>query len=939
MYHIRVAYSRRVRLIIQALRGDRSARERIFGSLRYHFGTSRVVGHVLRALLKNGPLDTGGLADWLARFDSPSIEILNCLSATTSSVPNVRFVLYVVPGTIKWVLRTRQSLEHIIGLNWSGIVLVSPSCSSMDVADIQKAFSGDERFSFEWPRDEGMPTLLLQAGVIPRAHGPRVLMEALLSTPNAMIAYADECRMDDAGVVFDPWFKPEYSPLLVEQGVLFGRMIALREMGASEQADPIGFVCRTALKGGKVSVVRVPHVLFYDAAPPSTPRSLNLHPASHPLPMVSVLIPTRNRWDLLGVCLDSIGRSNWPRERLEIIIIDNGSDDKATLDALEKAESQGDIRLLRDPYPFNYARLNNMAARQAQGKILILLNNDTEVIDPMWISKLVSFVMQQDVGVVGPKLLYPDRTVQHGGVVLGIQGVAAHAHLGLPKDDGGYAGLANITHEVSTLTGACMAVSREHYMAVGGLDESFRVSFNDVVFCLDLCDIGLRNIYLAEPLLIHHESKSRGYDDSSEKLTLARLEARGAWLRHARQLRSDPYYSPNLSLEHVYRIAFAPRRRPFWDRLLVRPPRVMLLSCTHARGHGVPVVLKLQAERFVECGYHVVIGGPQSEKDMEYPGCERVEVHDPRIAAVIAAERGIDVIVAHTPPFFSVARWTGDYPRVVAYDYGEPPPSLFPDSEARQAILDEKDQVLVMCDRVFAISDAIAAESRTPVSGVIPIGNVHLGRWDTSLQDRREYARAKHGWTDCFVVLNVCRFHRAERAYKGIEAFIYSRDALKIVDSDLAKRTVFVLCGKGDQGDIAAMKAEGLTVAANVSDEEIIDLYCAADAYANFSTWEGYNLGIGQALAMGLPVVASDIPAHRAFSVSVTNRPMEAASMLAGIARKKQKRAPCVWDWDASLTRFVAEVEALCPADVRPTTVRDGVSDDAPVVSECQGTR
>ncbi len=904
--------SRRARLLIQAVHGDKSARQRIMAAIYRRIRISNPTTSTQVGITQNNLLEPIFSGSWLARFDTPNSEVMNYYSISANMVPDIRVVLHLMPETINLAARTRDSLKHLVGLNWSAVILVDPSCSSADAARAQEIFSHDTRFSFEMPSDNGAPVLLLQAGALPRAHGPRVLIEALLATPHAVIAYSDESRVDEAGVVFDPWFKPEYSPLLAEQGVLLGRMIALRTVRTSKLADPAKLVRNTALAAGAAGVIHVPHVLFHDAAPPLPPLPLHRPPLSNPLPMVSVLIPTRNRWDLLKNCLASIDHSEWPRERLEIIVIDNGSDDPVTLNELNALENQSRIRVLRDPRPFNYARLNNEAARQAHGDLLILLNNDTEVIDPQWIGKLASFALREDVGAVGPKLLYPDRTVQHGGVVLGIGGVVVHAHVGLSEHDGGYANLSNLTHEISAVTGACLAVSREHYTAVNGLDESFEVAWSDIMFCLDLQKCGFRNIYLGESLLIHHESRSRGYDDTPQKQDIWRRETLGAWRRHSMTIRSDPFYSPNLSFDKIYLPAFAPRRRALWDRVLTRPPRVMMLSVVLARGHGVAVVLKLQAEALVARGHEVIIAGPAMENDFDFPGSERIEIHDPRMAAIIAAERGIDVIVAHTPPFFSVARWTGDYPRVLAYDYGEAPPSAFQDSAAHQAMLDEKDRALVMCSRVFAISDAVASESRTPVDGVIPLGNTHLCQWDNSLLDRRERVRAKYGWSDRFIVLNVSRL---QRAYKGLDTFTKVRDALDIIAPDLGGRAIFVLCGKGGPNEIATFTAQGLKVAANVSDEELVDLYCAADAYANFSTWEGYNLGIGQALAMGLPVVASDIPAHRAFEIDVTNQASEAAMFLKKFS-KKHDRIPRIFDWNAPLATFVSEVENLCPPDL-----------------------
>ena len=378
------------------------------------------------------------------------------------------------------------------------------------------------------------------------------------------------------------------------------------------------------------------------------------------------------------------------------------------------------------------------------GDILLMLNNDTEVLDLDWIQKLVTYALGPEVGAVGAKLLYPDRTVQHAGVVCGIQGAAAHAHVKLPASDGGYFNLARLTREIIAVTGACIAVRRSTFERVGGLDEAFRVTFSDIAFCLDVHKLGLRNIYLADPLLIHHESKTRGFDDTPEKIAEARLEAQLVRLRHPDLIRDDPSYSPCLSLDEPYRLAVAPRRRAIWSPSRSRFLKIMMLSVTHARGHGVAVVIRQQVNALLAAGYQVVIAGPITTNDFPYLACDRLDVRDPRTAAALAVEQEVDLIIAHTPPFFGVVRWIGGYAPVIAYDYGEPPPYFFQDAIARWELLADKDHCLAMSTRVLAISKAVAAESRTPVHAVMPLGNTHLGRWDEAVEDAAT-ARADHG--------------------------------------------------------------------------------------------------------------------------------------------------------------------------------------------------
>lgn len=343
---------------------------------------------------------------------------------------------------------------------------------------------------------------------------------------------------------------------------------------------------------------------------------------------------------------------------------------------------------------------------------------------------------------------------------------------------------------------------------------------------------------------------------------------------------------------------------PAWR---VRRRHVLMLSEVYRRGHGVPVVIAQHAACLVAAGVRVTIGGVLSNFDVEFPGCKRISLVGARAAAVWAKRHGVDVIVAHTPMFFAVAGYVGCRPAVIAYDYGEPPPGLFPDRERREQQLADKDRHLRLSRRVYAISEAVAQESRVLVHGVIPLGNAHLGSWGEVEVGRRPGLRACRGWADRFVVLSVCRFGAGERCYKGIDRFAETLRVLRGRCPD-PERIVFVVAGKGMPEDVTALRSDGIDVVANPSDEELHDLYVAADAYANFSQWEGYNLGIGQALSMGLPTIASDIPAHRAFGIPVFTAAEPAAEWLAACRRVPPARVPRITAWDESRRLFHAAV-------------------------------
>jgi GT2 family glycosyltransferase len=860
---------------------------------------------------------------WIETFDTPSSAALDLLAKSSDLVAPVDIIAYFDFKSAPHAPELAQNLKASIGMRWRAIFLFESGVESTEtIQTVQHVTQNDARISFD--RKLFVPAadvlILIEGGVTIRPHALRIFADALRSQPDALLAYSDEDQIQGSGSIGNPWFKPKFSPLLISQGILLGRMFAIcnSEQNISSfwndlvagSMDIATFGRECALSAGAKRVVHIPHVLFHDVMLPPPQIKINL-PLPDLLPTISIIIPTRDRWDLLGPCLESIHKTDWPIDQLEIIVIDNGSTDKKTLIKLTDAESAGTIKLVRDSQQFNWSRLNNLAAKHAVGELYVFLNNDTEVADPLWLRKLAEHALVADVGAVGCKLLYEDRTVQHGGVIAGIQGVAGHAHMLLQANDGGYRNLAITTHEVSAVTGACLMVTRANFDLIGGFDENFRIAFNDVVFCFTLQTKGKRNVYVADPLLIHYESKSRGYDDTPEKLALQQAEARKAWRIHAQLMREDPLYSPNLSLWAPYELSFAPRRKLAWDDRSGRPLRVMLLSNTHAIGHGVAVVVALHAEAFIKHGYEVIIAGPRTENDFPYLGCKREEVHDPLSAAFLATKHSIDIILAHTPPFFSVARWTGAYPPVIAYDYGEPPPEWFPDESIRRAVLAEKDQSLMMATAVYTISEAIAAESRTPVDGVIPLGNAHLGQWDFAGSARRQKVRDTRGWVDCYVILNVCRFHLGERLYKGVNLYADVLDSLRKLDANFAKKVIFVLCGKGTPEDVATMSKRGLVIAANVTDEEMRDLYYASDAYMNFSQWEGYNLGIGQALAMGLPTLASNIPAHRAFGIETASGADEAARWIMETTIKNSPRIPKIWGWEASLSQLINEVEFI----------------------------
>lgn len=277
---------------------------------------------------------------------------------------------------------------------------------------------------------------------------------------------------------------------------------------------------------------------------------------------ISIIIPTRNGLDDLKSCISSIEKN--PHDNVEIIVVDNGSDEPATLQYLKRLSSLGIARVIEYPGEFNFSAINNFAARAATGDIICFLNNDTEVVSCRWLDRARSLLALPDVGALGARLLYPDNTIQHFGIVLGMaqHKVASTPHVGLPADAHGYFGKARLIQEFSAVTAACLFIRRADFEAVGGFDENLKVAYNDVEFCIRVREAGLKILCDPDITLIHKESKTRGSDADGEKAKRLDREAEYVRKKWSRILDADPYYSPNLSLLNNDFSLSAPPRAP-----------------------------------------------------------------------------------------------------------------------------------------------------------------------------------------------------------------------------------------------------------------------------------------------------------------------------------------------------------------------------------------
>lgn len=428
--------------------------------------------------------------------------------------------------------------------------------------------------------------------------------KALNEHPDAGVVYSDEDKIDESGRRFDPHFKPAWNPDLLRALNYICHFTVIRtdlvkQVGGLrpgfEGAQDHDMVLRCTEQLSRRQIVHIPRVLYHwRAIAGSTalgaaqkPYALeagrraveeHLSRIGHPsrvdvtesghyrvqhvlghTPKVAIIIPTRDKVELLRACIDSIfAKTTYPD--YEVVVVDNGSTDQATLDYLRRLQEQARAKVVDYAAPFNYSAIINHGVRQVSAEVLCLLNNDIEVISPQWLDELVGYAIRPDVGVVGSMLYYPDDTIQHAGVILGIGGVAGHVHGRLHRGSNGYLGRARVAHNLTAVTGACMVLRRQLFDQVEGMDEALPVAFNDIDLCIRIKRSGYYNVWTPHAELYHHESASRGLEDTPEKRARFALEADRMKRKWGDYLLHDPAYNPNLSLDSShFELAFPPR--------------------------------------------------------------------------------------------------------------------------------------------------------------------------------------------------------------------------------------------------------------------------------------------------------------------------------------------------------------------------------------------
>jgi len=572
----------------------------------------------------SGAFDRNDYVEWVRRYDTLTDEARTIMRSRIKLFKNRPTISVVMPTyntPIQWLTEAIESVRNQIYPHWELCIADDASTDQAVRTVLERYAKEDVRIKVVFREQNGHISAainnalslvsgqwvaLLDHDDLLTEHALYWVADTINQNPEAGLIYSDEDKLDIRGQRFDPYFKCELNlELLLAQNMICHLSVYRSDLLKTLNGCRLGFegaqdydlVLRAVEQLNPQQVVHIPRVLYHwRAIPGSTALAADeknyaadtgrLAVAEHlkrrglaavvtaapeapqfnrvrfvlpdPLPLVSVIIPTRDLVDLLSTCIESIFRlTTYPA--FEIIIIDNGSSETATADFFASLPADR-VKVVRDDSPFNFSALNNRGAKVARGDLLCLMNNDIEIITPDWLEEMVSFAVQSEIGCVGARLWYPDGRLQHGGVIVGLGGVAGHSHKYALKGLSGYFKRSVLHQSLCAVTAACIVVRRSCFEAVNGLDEIFAVAFNDVDFCLRIKEAGYRNVWTPYAEMIHHESVSRGQNDTPDKQALFASEVQKMKGRWGEKLLVDPAYSPNLTLDYEdFSLAWPPR--------------------------------------------------------------------------------------------------------------------------------------------------------------------------------------------------------------------------------------------------------------------------------------------------------------------------------------------------------------------------------------------
>jgi GT2 family glycosyltransferase len=502
-------------------------------------------------------------------------------------------------------------IDSVVGqsyCNWE-LILVDDKSTYSETVDTLKSFElkNNKNIKVIWKESNGHICSATNVG-LEAANGDYIcfldhddmlasqalneLVLAITST-QAKILYSDEDLVSESGQRIVPHFKSDWNPELLRAHNYITHLCCyerklLRGLGGMrlgcEGAQDYDLILRASAVVDSSEIFHIPKILYHwrmvegstalssGAKSYTTKAGLkalrdyltnnhifadarlsgrdNFYTVKYSLPdkplKVSIIIPTRDGMEVLRPCIETLVEKT-TYDNYEIVILDNGSEKKETINFLSDLSKKSNVKIVRDDGEFNYSRINNIAVSYSDGELICLLNNDIEITDGNWLTEMVSIAIRKEVGCVGAMLLYPDGTIQHAGVILGLGGYAAHSHRNLDGSSPGYFCRVQIRQQLSAVTGACLVVRRSIYEKLGGLDEAFQVAYNDVDFCLRAQALGYQNIYTPFASLIHHESKTRGEDTSIEKTKRFDKEKALLLKRWSSVINNDPFYNLNLT--------------------------------------------------------------------------------------------------------------------------------------------------------------------------------------------------------------------------------------------------------------------------------------------------------------------------------------------------------------------------------------------------------
>ena len=500
--------------------------------------------------------------------------------------PSFTIFLPVDNANPSLLFRTIQSIRAQLYPNWSLFItnntLFDPDFStkidSLRDSRIKLMVLNDDVSNCDVPTD-----WIVELSPDTQLHEAALFVTAVSSieNPKTKIMYCDHDHLNVQGEYCDPHMKPRWNPdLFAAINYMTPFVICEKELwetNRDKEDTQHDFLLKATKTISDNAILHMPYVLtsvyISDDRSHLSPVVRKVeHSLPIPEPLVSILIPTRDQGKLLGKCLQSL-YDKTDYQNFEVVLIDHESSEKSALKIIETYREKENFRLIEFSGSFNFSAMMNQAASLAKGQILVLLNNDTEVLESAWLRELASQVSRPDVGIVGALLLFGDGSIQHAGVHPGVGGLMGHGHKHLSADSTGYFNRLKAVHEVSAVTGACLAIKKSFWDDLGGLDEqNLTVAYNDIDLCLKARQKGFRIIFTPFAKLMHHESVSRGSDDDPAVNERLNQEINVMLDRWGDLLEFDPAYSPNLSLEDTsFALSEEPRTIPMWKKFIKNP--------------------------------------------------------------------------------------------------------------------------------------------------------------------------------------------------------------------------------------------------------------------------------------------------------------------------------------------------------------------------------